>query len=81
MKQTPSVISAGESTTDTLRREALTDAVADGRSARVAVVIPCFRVAEQIESVLRRIGPEVTAVYIHRTLLAASFGQTPAFTC
>jgi dolichol-phosphate mannosyltransferase len=63
MKQTPSVISAGESTTDTLRREALTDAVADGRSARVAVVIPCFRVAEQIESVLRRIGPEVTAVY------------------
>src|SRR5262245_52745258 len=33
-------------------------------AARVAVVIPCYRVAGQILDVVRRIGPEVAAIYV-----------------
>jgi len=31
---------------------------------KIAVVIPCFRVTEQIMSVIRQIGPEVSAIYV-----------------
>ncbi|WP_245430808.1 glycosyltransferase family 2 protein [Rhodoplanes roseus] len=34
------------------------------RNATIAVVIPCYRVCAHILSVLDRIGPEVTAIYI-----------------
>lgn len=34
------------------------------RSVRIAVVIPCFRVREQILGVLARVGPEVEAIYV-----------------
>jgi dolichol-phosphate mannosyltransferase len=32
-------------------------------AARVAVVIPCYRVARHLEQVIKRIGPEVTFIY------------------
>ena len=31
---------------------------------RIAVVIPCYRVSGQILDVVRRIGPEVAAIYV-----------------
>jgi len=34
------------------------------KDRRVAIVIPCYRVAGQILDVLRRIGPEVAAIYV-----------------
>jgi len=38
--------------------------VAAGTTARVAVVIPCFRVREQVLDVIARIGPEVGWIFV-----------------
>ncbi len=39
-------------------------AVRQARDARIGVVIPCYRVTEQILSVLAAIGPEVGSIYV-----------------
>ncbi|HEX6243172.1 MAG TPA: glycosyltransferase family 2 protein [Polyangiales bacterium] len=38
--------------------------IVEGRTPRIAVVIPCFRVSAQVLSVIARIGPEVWRIYV-----------------
>ena len=51
----------------TSERDALTGAPRDdgpARRARIAVVIPCYNVAQEIMGVLERIGPECSRIYV-----------------
>jgi glycosyltransferase involved in cell wall biosynthesis len=47
----------------------------------IAVVIPCYRVRRSIDDVLRRVGPEVAAVYVVDDACPNGTGEHVAATC
>lgn len=62
------------------RTRPLRRAGSDG-APRIAVVLPCYRVRAQIMSVLERIGPEVTHVYVVDDRCPESSGDLVAARC